>query len=214
MLNLSSKIEDYKMSNNTLLQINSSGRFDGSVTRQVSNALVSLLTQTEPGLDINHRELTNGLPFIDEQWIAANFTPPEQRNQQHLEALSFSDELVNELAESNTLVIASPIYNFSIPAVLKAWIDLIARAQLTFKYTENGPQGLLTGKKAFIVAASGGVPIGSEMDFATNYLKQVLGFVGISDVTIIDTSNVCKDGSIDQASLESYLGQPLLEQAI
>jgi FMN-dependent NADH-azoreductase len=202
------------MSKNTLLQVNSSGRFDGSVTRQVSNALVNLLKQAEPELAINQRELASGLPFIDEQWIAANFTPQDQRNEQHLKALNFSDKLVNELAESNTLVVASPIYNFSIPAVLKAWIDLIARAQLTFKYTENGPQGLLTGKKAFVVAASGGVPIGSEMDFATNYLKQVLGFIGISDVTIIDTSKVFQDGSIDQTTLQSYLDLPVLEQAI
>jgi len=96
--------------------------------------------------------------------------------------------LVEELKAADTIVIGAPIYNFNIPAALKAWIDLIARARLTFKYGENGPVGLLKNKKAYIVMASGGVPIGSAMDFASGYLQHVLAFVGITDVTIIDAS--------------------------
>ncbi len=181
------------MTNKTILQINSSGRFDGSVTRQLSEAAVGQLLKQQPELSVVKRELATGLPFIDEQWIDANFTPAEQRNEEHLEALSFSDQLVAELQQAKTIVIASPIYNFSIPAVLKAWIDLVARAQLTFKYTEQGPQGLLRNKKAIVVVASGGVPIGSEMDFASGYLRQVLGFIGITDVNILDASQFSLD---------------------
>lgn len=178
------------MNAKTLLQVNSSGRFEGSVTRQLSELVVNQIKVEQPGLNVISRDLATGLPFIDEQWIGANFTPPEQRSSSHQETLSFSNELVSELQQADTIVIASPIYNFSIPAVLKAWIDLVARAQLTFKYTENGPQGLLKGKKAYVVVASGGVPIGSEMDFASGYLKQVLAFIGITEVTLIDASKI------------------------
>jgi len=191
-------------SNKTILQINSSGRFEGSMTRQLSKLVVEQLQKQQPALSLKERELSTGLPFIDEQWIGANFTPEDQRNQDHQQALSFSDELVAELQQAEAIVIASPVYNFSIPAVLKAWIDLVARAQLTFQYTSNGPEGLLKGKKAYVIAASGGVPIGSEMDFATNYLKQVLGFIGITDVTIVDASkiNLSADSELESANTQ------------
>ena len=87
-----------------------------------------------------------------------------------------------------------PVYNFAIPASLKAWVDLIARARRTFRYTEAGPEGLLKGKKAYLVVASGGVPVGSDYDFATGYLRHVLGFVGITDVTIIAADQQMMDG--------------------
>jgi len=192
------------MNNKTILQINSSGRFKGSVTRQLSKLVVKLLVKNHPELTLTTRELATGLPFIDEQWIGANFTASEQRSDLQLEALSFSDQLVNELQSAAHIVIASPIYNFSIPAVLKAWIDLVARAKLTFRYTEKGPEGLLKGKKAYVVVASGGVAVGSEMDHASRYLKQVLGFIGITDVTIIDASkvNLAEDHNNDSAELQ------------
>jgi FMN-dependent NADH-azoreductase len=174
--------------NKTLLHINSSGRRAGSITRQVSQQLVEKIMSAQPQLQLNSRDLASGLPFVNEQWINANFTGADERSDRDNQALSFSDGLVEELKQADILVIGSPIYNFNIPAVLKAWIDLIARAQLTFRYTDKGPVGLLEGKKAYVVIASGGVPIGSEMDFVSPYLKQVLGFVGISDVTIVDAS--------------------------
>jgi FMN-dependent NADH-azoreductase len=189
------------MNSKTILQINSSGRVDGSLTRQLSDLVVQQISQQYPELRVNTRDLATGLPFIDEQWIGANFTAPDERKTEHKEKLNFSDELVSELQQAEHIVIASPIYNFSIPAVLKAWIDLVARARLTFKYTEQGPVGLLTNKKAYLVMASGGVPIGSEMDFASRYLKQVLGFIGITDITVIDASK------IDLAQKENALNQ-------
>ncbi|EGL55059.1 MAG: NAD(P)H-dependent oxidoreductase [Pseudomonadota bacterium] len=178
--------------NNTILHINSSERIQDSVTRQVSAELVSQL-QKQSGLAIKSRDLAKGIPFINEDWIHANFTDPEQRTEQNRQALATSDQLVEELQAAEILVIASPIYNFSVPAVLKAWIDQVARARVTFRYTENGPEGLLKAKKAYLVMASGGVPLGSEVDYASTYLKQVMNFLGIQDVTVVDAGSLIQE---------------------
>lgn len=178
------------MTNKTILHINSSSRYQGSITRQISEYIVNSQLQASPHLTVVERDLATGLPFIDEQWVNANFTPEEQRTEIDKNALSFSDSLVNQLKQAEHIVIASPIYNFGIPAVLKAWIDLIARAKLTFQYTENGPEGLLKNTRATLVMASGGVPIGSDMDLATKYLQQALAFIGITGVEVIDASKV------------------------
>lgn len=171
------------------LLITASARTDGSVTRALSTELATRL-----GQPVQHRDLSTGLPAVDEAWVAANFTDPEARSDADRAALTLSDTLVDELKAADTIVIGMPIYNFSVPAALKAWIDLISRARVTFRYTETGPEGLLTGKKAYIVAASGGVPVDSPVDFATPYLRHVLGFLGITDVTVIDASNAMVRG--------------------
>lgn len=175
------------MSNNTILQINSSGRQTDSLTKQWSAKITDKLSHENS--QVINRDLNSGLPFVDEGWIGANFTDKEQRTPAQQDKLKTSDQLISELQEADHIVIGAPIYNFSIPAVLKAWIDMVARAQVTFKYSEKGPVGLLTGKKAYIAMASGGVPIGSAMDYASNYLKHVLAFIGITDVTIVDIAN-------------------------
>jgi FMN-dependent NADH-azoreductase len=174
------------MLKNTILQIDSSGRNQGSLTRKLSEKITSKLTNSDS--QVVKRDLNNGLPFINEAWIGANFTDKDERNQEQKEALKTSDLLIAELQAADHIVIGSPIYNFNIPAVLKAWIDMIARAKVTFEYSENGPVGLLKNKKAYIAIASGGVPVGSAIDFSYNYLKHVLAFVGITDITIIDAS--------------------------
>ena len=117
--------------------------------------------------------------------------------------LAASDALVEELRGADVVVIGSPIYNFGVPAALKAWVDMIARARLTFRYTPEGPRGLLDGKKAYVVIASGGVPVDSPVDFATPYLRQALRFVGITDVDVIaaDQLNKAGDDSIDTARM-------------
>jgi len=174
-----------------LLRIDASLRTNGSVSRQLSDEVISQLQPEQ----ITTRDLTSPLPQLDEQWINANFTPEEDRTQEQRDALAISDQLVEELRAADTILIGVPIYNFSIPAALKGWIDLIARARLTFRYTENGtPEGLLKGKRAILVVASGGVEIGSPYDFATGYLRQVLGFVGITDVSIISADAMMARG--------------------
>ena len=181
----------------TLLRIDASMRHDGSTTRMLADKAVARL-----GADkVIHRDLTHALPQIDETWIGANFTDPAERTPAQKAALALSDTLIEEIRAADTLVIAAPVYNFGVPAALKLWIDLIARARETFRYTEYGPQGLLTGKRAIIVTASGGTEIGSEIDFATPYLRHVMGFIGIEDVTVIGAGRQMADAdaAMDQA---------------
>lgn len=183
-----------------ILEISASGRREGSVSRELSQEIVTAL---KSGDDVTHRhrDLAEGLPFVDAAWIDANFTPEAERSPQQRAALETSDALVAELQDADVLVIGTPIYNFGVPASLKAWIDMIARARLTFQYTADGPVGLLEDKKAFVVVASGGVAIGSPADFATPYLRHALRFVGISDVEFIaaEKLNQSGDDAIDTA---------------
>ena len=176
-----------------ILEINAGARYEGSISRELVTDLINALEDRFGSADIKRRDLAKGLPLIDEEWIAANFTPEEERNEHHRETLAQSDQLVAELQDADILVVGAPIYNFSVPSVLKAWIDMIARAQLTFRYTETGPEGLLTDKKVYVVVPSGGVPVGSEHDFATPYLRHALGFVGITDVEFIAAQGADRD---------------------
>ncbi len=141
-----------------------------------------------------HRDTNDGIPHLTPDWVAANFTPADDRTADQKAELALSDTLVAELQAADTLIISTPVYNFGIPSTLKAWIDHVCRAGMTFQYSENGPKGLLTGKRAIIVAASGGMPVGSDADFATSYLRFVLGFVGITDVTVIAADRIIAQG--------------------
>jgi FMN-dependent NADH-azoreductase len=180
----------------TLLHIDASARLDGSVTRQLSAKIVEKLA---PGKVI-HRDLTDPLPHLNADWLAANWTPEADRDPLQQDTLALSDALIAELKAADTIVIGTPIYNFGVPAALKAWIDLVCRAGETFRYTEEGPIGLLTGKRAVIAIASGGTPVGSEIDFASGYLRHILGFVGITDVQIVSADRVMARG--DEAVAE------------
>ena len=183
----------------TVLNIQASARHDGSVTRQLSDKVLASI-----GADATiTRDLTEGLPLLDAAWLGANFTPGDDRNDAHRETLALSDSLIDEISRADTLVIGSPVYNFSVPAVLKAWIDQICRVGVTFKYTPDGPVGLLTGKRAIIVIASGGTPVGSEIDYASGYLKHIMGFVGITDVSIIAADALGTDAQARIAVAES-----------
>ena len=183
---------DTKMNDKALqvLELSSSGRHDGSVTRQLSANLVTALEDRYGAIDITRRDLGLGVPFVNDAWIGANFTAEKHRTQEQLEMLAYSDELVAELRHADVLVIGVPVYNFSIAATLKAWIDMIARVGLTFRYTSSGPVGLLEGKKVYLMVATGGVEVGSPMDFATPYLRHALSFVGITDIEIIAADKV------------------------
>ena len=168
----------------TLLRIDSSARTDGSVTRRLVDTYVET-RQAGGGVDVVTRDVSAGLPFLDASWVNANFTPEDERTDEQRDTLALSDALIAELEAADEIVIGLPIYNFGVPSTLKAWIDLVARARKTFRYTEVGPVGLLTGKRATILVASGGTEVGSAIDFATPYLRHVLGFIGIHDVTVI-----------------------------
>lgn len=184
----------------TVLHIDSSVRTEGSVSRDLSAQIVSRLGGTE----VIRRDLATPLPLLDSAWVGANFTPADQRSAEQKQLLSLSDTLVAELKQADTIVIGTPIYNFSVPSTLKAWIDLVARAGVTFRYTESGPIGLLEGKRAIIAVASGGTQAGSDIDFATTYLRHVLGFIGITEVAIVaaDAMSVDAEGALAKAQTQ------------
>ena len=184
-----------------VLEVSASARSADSASRQLTKDLIAALDARHGDVQVTRRDLAQGVPLIDEAWVEANFTPEESRTQSQRETLAFSDALVTELKEADILVIGTPLYNFSIPAALKAWIDMIARARLTFRYTENGPEGLLAGKKAYVVMATGGVPAGSPADFATPYLRHALAFIGIMDVEFIAADRLNNEAaeSMDRA---------------
>jgi len=192
-----------RLSSQKILRIDASMRRAGSVTRDLTDRLIDKLRAENQEVSVVTRDLADGVPMIDETWIGANFTDEAARDDNQRAALAVSDSLIAELQAADTLVIGLPVYNFGVPAALKAWVDLVARARVTFRYSETGPVGLLTGKRAIIVAASGGVPLGSEADFATSYLHHALAFLGITDVTFIGAERLTIDAEAARRSAEA-----------
>ena len=186
-----------------VLEVSASGRSKDSVSRMLTGDIVNAFEAQHGDIDLTRRDLSKGVALVDEDWINANFTAEEERSQEQQAKLAESDALVSELQDADVVIIGAPIYNFGIPASLKAWVDMIARARLTFRYTANGPEGLLKEKKAYVVVASGGVPVDSPVDFATPYLRQALRFVGITDIEVIaaDQLNQRAAESIDAARI-------------
>ena len=185
------------------LRVDSSMRHQGSTTRDLTDRVLAKLAPDS----ITVRDLADGIGLVDETWIAANFTDPDARTDEQRERLAASDALVAELRAADVIVIGMPIYNFGIPAALKAWVDMVARARETFRYTENGPVGLLTGKRAIIVAASGGTELDGEIDFATPYLRHALGFIGIEDVEVVAADRQMVDGDIARSKATAAIEQ-------
>lgn len=185
------------------LRMDSSMRYQGSTTRDLTDRVLAKLAPDS----ITVRDLADGIGLVDEAWIAANFTDPEARTDEQRKRLAQSDTLVSELRAADLIVIGMPIYNFGIPATLKAWIDMVARARETFRYTENGPVGLLTNKRAIIVAASGGTELDGEIDFATPYLRHALGFIGIEDVEIVAADRQMVDGDVARSKATAAIEQ-------
>ena len=174
-----------------ILRVDSSMRTEGSVSRNLADKLVERLS--DGSTQVTERDLANGIELINENWIGSNFTDPADRSDEQKTSLATSDQLVNELRAADTVVITAPVYNFHVPAALKAWIDMVARARETFRYTEEGPVGLLTGKKVYVVMTSGGTVLGAENDFVSGWLKYILAFMGMTDVTFIDSSGLMLD---------------------
>ncbi|MGB3472525.1 MAG: NAD(P)H-dependent oxidoreductase [Erythrobacter sp.] len=178
-----------------ILYITSSIRSADSASRKIGQAIVDNLAKDtlnkDTGASVTIRDLAaNDIPYVSEDRFAANLTPADARTPEQAELAAIADTLIAELQAADTIVIATPVYNFGVPAVVKAWADLVARAGTTFKYTENGPVGLLEGKKVYIAAASGGTPIGSDMDFMSSWLKFFLGFLGITDIEMVAADGI------------------------
>ncbi len=173
-----------------ILHIDSSAQTDRSASRQISQAIVSRLMANVHSPQVVRRDTNERPSFIDNEWIGASFTPESERSGAMVEALKTSAVMVTELAQADHIVIGSPLYNFAIPATLKTWIDHVARPGLTFQPTDDGFEGLLKGKRAYLAIVSGSTQIEGPMDHATPYLKQMLGFLGITDVLVFPASNV------------------------
>ena len=174
----------------TILRIDSSIRKNDSVSRKATDAVIADLLKQNPEAQVVVRDLGDGLPLIDEAWTAANFTPEEDRTNAHNGVLASSDSLIEELKSADFIVLGLPVYNFGVPASLKTWVDHIARARKTFRYTENGPIGLLEDRPVTMVYASGGTPVGASFEFSTPYMKQAFGFVGITNVEVVEAKKI------------------------
>lgn len=174
-----------------ILFITASIRSDAeSVSRGLGQRLVDGLA-AQSGAAVTTRDLAaNDVPYVSGERHAANLTPAADRTPEQADLAAYADTLIAELQAADTIVIAAPVYNFGPPATLKAWADLVARAGTTFRYTATGPEGLLTGKKAYLAIATGGTPVGSDFDFMSRWLTFFLGFIGITDVTVIAADGI------------------------
>lgn len=177
-----------------ILHLDSSARREGSVGRQLSQRLAAGLRGRVADANITHRDLDASLPLLDEALLTAMNKDPAERTSEEQAQAAVADGLISELEQADVVVLGVPIYNFGVPAALKAWIDLIARARRTFRYTDQGPLGLLADRPVYLVVTSGGTAIDSDADFATPYLRQVLGFVGLHDVRVVGADRLMITG--------------------
>lgn len=175
-----------------ILFLKTSPKNEGSISTELGEYLVNQLTSVSKST-VTKRQLDEEIPFINQQIINGLYVDDSQKTVEQKEALKLSDTIVEDVNNHDTIVISTPIYNFSAPAVLKAWADMVARVNKTISYTENGPVGLLKDKKAYVVISSGGTKVGSEIDFFTPWMKHFLKFIGIIDVKLIAADQLMSD---------------------
>ncbi len=169
-----------------ILQINASARREGANSTRIADMVVQRLLQRDPQARLSLRDLAvTPHPMLDEAALGALFTPAGQRSAEQAARVALDDALIREVQAHDVLVIGVPMYNFGVPSQLKNWIDAIARAGVTFRYTESGPQGLLTGKTVYLALARGGRYRDTAADAQVPYLKTVLGFLGMTDLRLI-----------------------------
>ncbi|CAN5182269.1 NAD(P)H-dependent oxidoreductase [soil metagenome] len=191
-----------------ILQINSSARVDGSHSTRLANTLVERIQADHPDARLAVRDLArNPHPTLDEAALGALFTPADQRTPAQAARVAQDDALIAEIQAADVIVLGVPMYNFGISAQLKNWIDAIARAQVTFRYTAKGPEGLLKGKKVYVALTRGGLYRNTPNDSQTPYLKTVFGFLGMSDVQFVFAEGLAMGPEAEQNALASALSQ-------
>lgn len=196
-----------------ILQVNSSARAEGSHSTKLANALVERLSATQPQAVVTVRDLgRTPHPMLDETALQALFTPAEQRTSEQAARVALDDALIAEIQSAEVVVLGVPMYNFGVPAQLKSWIDAISRAQVTFRYTEQGPEGLLKGKKVYVVLTRGGLYRNTPTDTQTPYLKTLFGFLGMTDVQFMYAEGLAMGPEAEQAALVS--AQQQIEEAV
>ena len=172
-----------------ILHVTSSSRGSASYSNRVATDVLAELRSRDPGATVTVRDLARDpLPHIGDEFVAATRSPNGPQTDEQRSLLARSNALVDELLAADVIVIAAPMINFTIPSNLKAWIDYVARAGRTFRYSEKGPEGLVKGKQVIIVAARGGIyqEAGAALDFQLPYLKSVLAFLGMTDVQVLE----------------------------
>ncbi|PWG80542.1 FMN-dependent NADH-azoreductase [Pararcticibacter amylolyticus] len=194
----------------TILHLISSPRQESSLSIQLGKAIVAQLQQTYPDSTVNEVNLIEeNFPHLDAPHLQSFFTPRENLTPADQEAIRYSERAIGQLMEADFIVVGAPLYNFSIHSALKAWIDHIARAGVTFRYSEQGPEGLVKGKKVYIAMSSGGVysegPY-QPYDFVVPYLKAVLGFLGMTDITVYRAEGANIPG-LKEHALEKAIGE-------
>jgi FMN-dependent NADH-azoreductase len=186
----------------TILKLTSSLYSGDGQSTQLAQQFIDALRDREPGTHVIERDLARDpLPHLDAARFQAFVTPPELRTSDQRAVAAFSDALIDELRAADVLVLGLPMYNFGVPSQLKAYFDHIARAGVTFRYTEKGPVGLLTGKKAYVFATRGGLYAGTPNDTQTAYVRQFLGFLGITEVEFVYAEGLALGPAARDASL-------------
>ena len=189
-----------------ILYVTSSSRGSASYSNRVATKVLDELQNREDGATVTVRDLARDpLPHIDDDFVAATKSAQGAQTERQRALLAQSDALVDELLAADVVVIGAPMINFTIPTNLKAWIDFVARAGRTFSYSEAGPKGLVTGKQVIIVAARGGnySGVGSALDFQVPYLKGVLGFIGLTDVTVLEVEGTAYGPEAAEKAVEA-----------
>ena len=190
----------------SILLITSSPRGSSSHSTRIATELARRLKADDPEATLVVRDLAaHPLPHIDSDYSAGIYTPPEKRSDRQAQVVGVSDEVVDELFAADTIILATGLINFNISSTLKSWIDHVARAGRTFSYGADGPKGLVTGKKVYIVLASGGVYSEGpaiQFDHAVPYLRTALGFIGLTDVEVIRIEGVGKGPEATDAALK------------
>ncbi len=194
-----------------ILQLNASARSAGANSTRLADAITARLKAQHPGASVELRDFaTHPHPVLDEPALTALFTPSEQRTPEQAARVALDDALIAQVQSVDAIVIGVPMYNFGVPVQLKTWIDAIARAGVTFRYTENGPEGLLKGKKIYLALARGGLYRGTPADSQVPYLKSVLGFLGMTDVELVFAEGLSMGAEAAGkafAEAESYLDE-------
>jgi FMN-dependent NADH-azoreductase len=193
----------------TLLQINASISSDNGQSSQLANQFVAAFHKRRPGAKIVVRDVAAAepVPHLNAERFGAFITKAEERSAAQHAVVAYSDILINELKQADVIVLGLPMYNFGVPSQLKAYFDHIARVGATFKYTEKGPVGLLTGKKAYVFAARGGVYAGTPMDTQTSYVRDFLRFIGITDVEFVYAEGLAMSAEHKEAGLAKAVAE-------
>jgi FMN-dependent NADH-azoreductase len=171
----------------TLLKINASLNNGNGQSSQLANQFVAAYRRRYPGAKIVERDVAAAepVPHLNAERFGSFITKPEERSAAQRAVVAYSDTLINELKQADVIVLGLPMYNFGLPSQLKAYFDHIARVGETFKYTEKGPVGQITGKKVYVFAARGGVYVGTPLDTQTSYVRDFLRFLGMDDVEFV-----------------------------